>query len=239
MEDLIMNKVSGVYQFVCLRNGHKYVGSTTNLAHRKRQHFSDLKTRRHGNPRLQKDYDEFGKAGFSFSILELATPDNLLDVEQKWIDLLLPEYNAELKAGKSTSHVSKEEVKEKISNSVRELWKDEEYRKQHCKPRNWKRGVPPRTGVKLSDEEKQKLREMNLGENNPNYGLHRSEETKRIMSAKMAKTYAGAVSPDGEIFAPIHHMRNFCKEHDLGESSMVALMHGRIKQHKGWTKFSE
>ena len=232
MEGLIMNKVSGVYQFVCLCNGHRYVGSTTNLAHRKRQHFSDLKTHKHGNPRLQKDYDEFGKEGFSFSILELATSDNLLDTEQKWIDLLLPEYNAELKAGKSTSHVSRDEVREKISNSVKDLWKDEEYRKQHCKPRNWKNGIPNRKGVKLSEETKEKIRQANLGENNPNYGKPKSQS----FIDKMAKTYSGVISPDGIVYAPITNMRVFCTEHNLDSGQMSRLMSGKVNKYKGWTK---
>ena len=39
-----------------------------------------------------------------------------------------------------------------------------------------------RIGISLSEETKEKLRKINLGENNPNFGLKRSEETKRKIS---------------------------------------------------------
>ena len=47
-------------------------------------------------------------------------------------------------------------------------------------------------GVRRSEETKEKLRKLNLGENNPNYGLKRSEETKKRMRDAMigiSKTY--------------------------------------------------
>ena len=37
-------------------------------------------------------------------------------------------------------------------------------------------------GVKLSDETKNKLSQLNTGKNNPNYGLTRSEKTKKKIS---------------------------------------------------------
>ena len=48
-------------------------------------------------------------------------------------------------------------------------------------------------GAHRSDETRELLRQLNLGENNPNYGLKRSEETKRKMSESMLgkpKTYS-------------------------------------------------
>lgn len=39
-----------------------------------------------------------------------------------------------------------------------------------------------RTGISLSKETKEKLREINLGENNPSFGLKRSKETRKKMS---------------------------------------------------------
>lgn len=234
-------KRPGIYKIEDVVNGSCYVGGTKNLQSRRRQHFSDLKLGKSTSTKMQFDYDMLGRACFSFSVLEFVDDENeLVEKEQKWLDILKPIYNTNEIAGRYIGDYARtEEANRKRVETVKKLWENPEYKAKHCKPRNWKNGIPNRRGAKLSDETKQKIREANLGENNPNYGLHRSEETKRKMSEKKAKTYAGAVSPEGEIFAPIHHMRNFCKEHGLCESSMVALMRGRIDKHKGWTRLSE
>ena len=87
---------------------------------------------------------------------------------------------------------------------------------------------------RLTPEQKQHLSKINTGERNPNWGLHRSAETKKKQSDAIGKDYIGAISPTGEVFAPIHNMSKFCVEHRLCVSNMVALMHGRVKICKGW-----
>ena len=230
-------KKIGIYQVVCTSNGSRYVGASTNLNSRKSQHFYDLRHNKHANPRIQADYDKFGDESFYFSVLEIVKdPLILLFREQHWIDLLLPEYNAELKAGYSISHVKKPEVRAKISKSVKKLWENPEYRERCLPSNNWKNGIPNRKGAKLSDETKEKIRQANSGENNPNYGKPRSKETKKKISKANAKTYEGAISPDGTIYAPIHNMSEFCREQNLQVSLMIAVMHGRRESHKGWTR---
>jgi len=231
-----------VYQIVNKRTGEKYVGSTNNFQHRRSQHWCTLKRCASNNksPKLQSAYNEHGKEAFSFSILEIIKDKNYLVIrEQFWMDILKPEYNI-LPAGKLPhDHVNNIDVKKKLSDSAKELWQDPIYREKHCKPRKWKDGTPNRKGVKLSDETKEKIRQANLGENNPNYGLHRSDETKMRQSLGHTKSnkYPGAISPDGTIYAPINNMSAFCREHDLGISEMVSVMHLRRRSHKGWTLY--
>lgn len=240
MEGFIMDiKRPGIYKIENAINGNCYVGGTKNLQGRRRQHFSDLKLGKSTSKKMQQDYNIFGRPCFTFIVIEFVDNiNNLVQQEQKWMDALKPVYNTNEVAGRYVGdYVRTEEANRKRVETVKKLWENPEYKAKHCKPRNWKNGIPNRKGVKLSEETREKIRQANLGENNPNYGLHRSKETKLLMSEKMAKTYVGAISPEGEVFAPIHHMRNFCKEHSLCESSMVALMRGRIKHHKGWTRF--
>jgi len=68
-------------------------------------------------------------------------------------------------------------------------WCCSQYFKQCPNMKRW--GIPSgMKGKKLSEETKQHLREINTGENNPNYGKKRSEKTKRKQSeAKKGKTY--------------------------------------------------
>lgn len=42
----------------------------------------------------------------------------------------------------------------------------------------------PMCGKRLTDKQKERLRQLNLGSNHPQYGKHRSEETKRKISSK-------------------------------------------------------
>jgi len=54
----------------------------------------------------------------------------------------------------------------------------------------------------------------------------------------MQKSYPGAVSPDGVVYAPITGLNTFCKEHNLDCGSMSRVMSGKYKHHKGWTRYS-
>ena len=48
-----------------------------------------------------------------------------------------------------------------------------------------------------------------------------------------AKTYS-LVNPDGEV-VNIYNMNEFCRDKDLGSSSMIAVSLGKASHHKGWT----
>jgi len=222
----------GVYQIVCTNNNRRYIGASINLANRKRQHFYNLRHKNHRNPKLQKDFNLYGEDNFFFSILEVL-PDKkkLLEREQYWIDLFIPEYNAELKAGYAVSHVKHPKVRKKISKSVKNLWENPEYRANFSAKNKGR--VSNRKGVKLSEETKEKIRQANLGENNPNYGKSKSQE----FINKISKTYSGAVSPDGIVYAPITNMAKFCRNHNLDNGAMSKLMNEKQKSYKGWKKY--
>ena len=51
-------KVAGIYALVCLKTGSLYVGSTSYVTRRIRQHFSDLQARIHGNYKMQNRFDQ-------------------------------------------------------------------------------------------------------------------------------------------------------------------------------------
>lgn len=49
------------------------------------------------------------------------------------------------------------------------------------------------------------------------------------------KTYDGFINPDGQRVGPITNLAAFCREHGLDNTHMVAVAHGRIYSHRGWT----
>lgn len=78
----------GVYLIVNKINEYFYVGSGTSLRNRWLGHKWCLRKERHHNPRLQAAWSKYGESAFEFLVLEVAnTPDGLLDIEQRWIDI--------------------------------------------------------------------------------------------------------------------------------------------------------
>ncbi len=64
---------SYIYQIRNLVNDRVYIGQTVMLSARRRQHFSDLRCKRHGNVILQRAFEKHGEENFVF--------ENLLVVE--------------------------------------------------------------------------------------------------------------------------------------------------------------
>jgi group I intron endonuclease len=81
----LLNKKSGVYAFINLKNGMKYIGSSNNIYRRFREHIIGGSS----NKLLQKDFKEFGLNKFVFVVY--AFSDNkknlIIDLENKYISL--------------------------------------------------------------------------------------------------------------------------------------------------------
>jgi hypothetical protein len=48
------------------------------------------------------------------------------------------------------------------------------------------------------------------------------------------KTYEGFIDPDGNRVDPITNLAEFCRQHGLDNTHMVAVACGRICSHRGW-----
>lgn len=83
--------IKGVYQIKCKATGQVYIGSSSNVEKRYRQHIEALSNKTHTNYKLQTLFIRNGGIGnFELSVLEEA-PKNFLrgqvyDLEQKWLD---------------------------------------------------------------------------------------------------------------------------------------------------------
>lgn len=229
--EVTMARKTGIYAIVNLIDGKQYIGSSRNLAHRRRCHFSDLRIgRKEANRNLQTAYNLFGAEHFAFHVIEYLDENisdkELISREQFWMDTLQPEYNVNKIAGSFFGESAfTEEAKKKRYEKISVKLKG---RKRII---TWKNGMK---GKKLTDAAKKHLSEINTGKRNPSFGLKRSDETRAKMSAKAAKTYTGFISPDGIVFAPIHNLRQFCKEHNLTESALRGVVSGKYSHHKGW-----
>lgn len=130
-----LNRTAGIYRILNVSNGHFYIGSSINIGHRFRQHISALTSYKHHNSHLQSAWNKYGRESFSFELVEVVENlERLLDIEQEYIDSLLPEYNisnvtrgGEFNPAKRKKSKFKHtpESKSKISSRVKAFWKEE------------------------------------------------------------------------------------------------------------------
>lgn len=89
---------AGVYKIENVINRKVYVGSSSNLYERRRNHFNELKKGKHHNLHLQQSFQKYGIENFVFEVLQYIEKDankykfreELIEIEQYWIDY----YNA-------------------------------------------------------------------------------------------------------------------------------------------------
>lgn len=75
-----------VYTIKNILDGKMYIGSSTNIARRKRQHLNSLLKNEHHSIHLQRAWNKYGKDNFVFEILDgNATKENLREKEKEWI----------------------------------------------------------------------------------------------------------------------------------------------------------
>lgn len=79
---------SGIYTIYNKINGKLYVGSSSQLKKRIRQHLSDLKANRHKNQHLQRAYNKYGGDNFEIIIIAFVPENEILYYEQNLIDML-------------------------------------------------------------------------------------------------------------------------------------------------------
>ena len=81
----IKNK-AGVYRITNTENGKRYYGSSKNLRRRWREHKSDLRLGKHGNPGIKEDAANCGVEAFEFTVLCYCKPEDRKRLEGAVID---------------------------------------------------------------------------------------------------------------------------------------------------------
>lgn len=131
-------KVSGIYSITNTVNGKRYYGSSVSVWGRKRQHFHTLRKGTHRNKHLQAAWNLYGKAAFVFALVEEVPVENLLSVEQRYLDANRAGYNVAEHAESAALGLKwSAESKAKLSRA--------------------------KTGIKLSEDHKKALSVANIG----------------------------------------------------------------------------
>lgn len=76
----------GIYKIINIINNKFYVGSAVDLKRRKTRHFSELRTNKHNNSKLQNAWNKYGEQAFVFVVVEeLDKEADLLAAENVWL----------------------------------------------------------------------------------------------------------------------------------------------------------
>ena len=184
-----------------MANGDFYIGQSSKLQNRKREHFNKLKSGGHCNRHLQFASDKYGVESFIFSVVLYCEPEELNYYEQAVADLLHPTYNLNIIYVVSNRGTTfSEEHKRKLS--ISHLGKKRGPRSQEhrdniskalkgrpCSPEERERlkqirvGVPsPNKGKTFSPEMRKKMSLAHIGKPSGKKGTHLSEESKQRVS---------------------------------------------------------
>lgn len=160
-------KTSGVYKITSTVHPERiYVGSAVDISERWRVHLRHLKKGRHHSILLQRHVNKYGLSDIQFSVITICAKEDLLKVEQVFIDGYKPYFNIAIVAGSPMlGRKASEEAKAKMSKS--------------------KMGNKNKLGYKTSDEHKKAISESLFG--------HKpSEEAK----SKMSESAKGRVASE-------------------------------------------
>lgn len=174
-----MNKVSGIYVLENKVDGKKYIGSSNDIARRKKEHYYDLRHSQHINPHLQNAWNKYGEENFMFKLIDYPINNEtlLLEREDSWMikyNSLNKKYGYNLKT--AARQIPTEETKRKMSLAGKGRIMSAETKKKLSLAKK---------GKKLSP----KLKELackqlvhGFGKDNPFYGKKHTEETKKKLS---------------------------------------------------------
>jgi len=192
-----MKRDCGIYKIENIIDGKMYIGGTTNLNKREKDHFNCLRKNKHKNRNLQMAFNECGEENFKFIIILYCESDKLYIYEQKFVNEyknLNMLYNIFLDDVKSPKNVTPtNETKEKLSRNHANV-KGENSGTWGLLGKN-----NPNYGRKNTPETIEMMRKIKMGKNNPNYGkrgenspnygIHPTQETKTKISITTKRNY--------------------------------------------------
>lgn len=205
-----MSKIIGIYKIINKINNKYYVGGSINIKERWISHKCYLNKKKHKNKHLESAWHKYGKHNFEFliieTLLETITIKELLNVEQKYLDIAKNEqdkcYNKIFIAGGG------------------KIWNTERH---------------PSYGKKFSESHRQKMGESRkqLFIDDPEYA---DNLIKRLNSYSQKKKdlniYEFINIDSGEKFTGFR--RDFQIKYNLSSRNLCHLINGKCKSLNHW-----
>jgi group I intron endonuclease len=109
----------GVYVIRCESTSQEYVGASTNIVKRLREHFYQFEKGIHHNHGLQSAYNEYGKDSFTSKVVLYCDPSNVELYGKQIIENLHPEFN--IVNTRKFKRVSARQLKAALKSSTKQL----------------------------------------------------------------------------------------------------------------------
>jgi group I intron endonuclease len=211
-------KISGIYKIINKTNGKYYVGSSNNIKKRFYDHKRRLNKNVHNNLKLQNAWNKY--SSWIFSIIEIIEPNDLLIIEQKYLDKakLEPDetYNVCFNAlapmtGRNHSIYTKIKMKESQSKINRKNF---------------------RHNVRTKRYQSKIMKGRYNGSKNPNFGKKHSVETRMKMGTPDQTIFNFKNLFTSETFTGIRS--DFAKKYNFDKANLYNLIHKRSNNCKGW-----
>ena len=115
-------KIAGVYKITSLDTKKVYIGSSVNVNLRMSCHLKDLNKGAHHSKHLQRAWDKYGHTRFTFEVIDICIPAQLIAREQHWMDHFKAAdhehgYNMVPVAGSNIGRVVSAETRAKLSKA--------------------------------------------------------------------------------------------------------------------------
>lgn len=170
--------MTGIYQIQSIIKPERiYIGSAINIIQRWRVHLSNLKKNKHSSKKLQNHYNKYGQRDLQFSVLYQCKKENLINIEQCFINAHNPYFNICKIAGNTLGLKYSKKINKKKGHKGN----------QHNLGKHWIISEKSRQNMRKpkSNEHRLKL----IGNKNAcnGKGILRSKETKEKMKESWKK----------------------------------------------------
>ena len=216
-----------IYKVTNISNNKIYIGKTIqDFEKYKRTHISNalnnVDSKYGRKPRVfYNAIRKHGYENFEWEILEICQNKNELNEKEIFYIEKYNSYSTGYNMTKggdggngTTPYIRNEEIKEKISLSLK--------------------------GHKRSQESIQKQIKSMSGENHPLFGIgHKKESIEKMKKSKTGKNNPMSkcfkiTSPNGELFIIHGKFIDFCLQHHLWHNALSDVAKGKKSNHKGW-----
>lgn len=129
--------ISGIYKIQSIIKPERiYIGSAVNINRRWNHHLNDLRKNKHCNRKLQNHFNKYKEGDLQFSILLKCGKEDLIKIEQNFIDTYNPYLNICKTAGNMLGYKHTAESNRKKRNALKGRPQAEEIIQKRRKPRD-------------------------------------------------------------------------------------------------------
>jgi group I intron endonuclease len=198
---------SGIYKIQNKLDGRIYYGSSKDVSKRLNAHIRDLNANKHHNLFLQRAWLKDGGESFEFSFVEEVQQDQLLVVEQRYLDENIGGYNMAPASGGDiiSKHPEREKIVAKMKTSIElkykklgEKGRKEKYGRIGSQNGNWRNGGVSKKLCPICGINKISVKNSGCGAcrdrtgtNNQFYGKAHSQTTKDKISVANSGVNSG------------------------------------------------